>query len=57
MNYYLNMPPYIIHNVSLFYLYLFKIEKDIEKCRNELVKLRKLKEEIIKNKNFIINKV
>ena len=40
------MPHYNIPKLSLFNLYLYKLEKDIAKCRYELVKLRKLKETI-----------
>ena len=41
------MPHYSIPKLSLYNLYLYKLEKDIAKCRNELVKLKKIKETII----------
>jgi hypothetical protein len=41
------MPHYNIPKLLLFKLYLYKLEKDIAKCRNELVNLKKIKETII----------
>ena len=38
------MPHNTIYQKSLFKLYLSKLENEIQKCRYELVKLRKLKE-------------